>query len=137
MCDEYQKHLQSQLKHVLVNNWNQTDYITNFWPWVIGLIINLNIFYSEKYWKVLDSRTSLYISSPLLSLIMIPCNTYGNLKMIYMYPHAKYNETKWKDKKNSCPDKTGSGMRRRRRRTRRIRIRLKQYFPLHWSRDIK
>jgi hypothetical protein len=46
-----------------------------------------------------------YISSPLLGLIMIPCNTYGNLKMIYMYPHAKYNETKWKDKKNSCPDK--------------------------------
>ena len=27
---------------------------------------NLNVFYSEKYWKGLDSRTSLYISSPIM-----------------------------------------------------------------------
>ena len=27
MSDEYQKHLRSQLKHVLVSNWNNTEYI--------------------------------------------------------------------------------------------------------------
>ena len=32
---------------------------------------NLNVFYSEKYWKGLDSRTSLYISSPQLYHIML------------------------------------------------------------------
>ena len=32
---------------------------------------NLNVFYSEKYWKGLDSRTSLYISSPHLYHIML------------------------------------------------------------------
>ena len=31
---------------------------------------NLNVFYSEKYWKGLDSRTSLYISSPHCLLLV-------------------------------------------------------------------
>ena len=35
---------------------------------IYSIFFILSVFYSEKYWKGLDSRTSLYISSPLYNI---------------------------------------------------------------------
>ena len=47
---------------------------------------NLNIFYSEKYWKRLDSRTSLYIFSSYVSYIV--CKLLENEKQ--KIPHCPH-----------------------------------------------
>jgi hypothetical protein len=44
------------------------------------VIYNLTVFYSEKNWKGLDSRTSLCISSPLL-LVIYRCITIRVLQL--------------------------------------------------------
>ena len=47
--------------------------------------INLNVFYSEKYWKRLDCRTNLYISSPLARSIAL----YSALKVELAYGNRR------------------------------------------------
>ena len=46
-------------------------------------IYNLNVFYSEKYWEGLDSRTSLYISSPQWCIFVL-CRSLYNIFLTWL-----------------------------------------------------